>query len=494
MPYWFSPNVAIYCSTTIPECRLASWGQQSKVTTWTERIIYYDRYRDCGDGILERTHLIHNAELESENTVVVFANMPWAGTRYTTLKDFEFSQNPVTWDYNEYNLQGGIEDPMLIYSLDEAYGITRYFPTTWTLGYTVFAQDLPFYEYPSTPSFSFPGRAPQTADQPLLIASYGPDNNAWLCRGPLAGFQNPSNGNFMCRFADTGISMTTGCNQCYLRFTNSNGQSFSLWHVRYWLFWNSRNQVYLMYFNSDESLSTILSVITDGTTITVSWDEVGKRPEDNLAQSFVHGVSQQMTENQYQASAIRFGHINSVQRDFALFAYMSYPDLAYGDTFRARQYYITDRYVGLSSRSQALVSDTIEEVIPSGQLEMSTIKLHYYINNNNGQQSTTFGATADDRPCNNVDSTNTIIACTGSSTPQIGKRAFLQIQCGASTYVGTDFYHFSNHPSTPYRVMNCKVDGISSSTRPTVKLLGYFSEAECGTILQDKTFDATFCR
>ena len=43
MPFWFSPNVAIYCSTTVPECRMASWGQQSLPRSWTERVIFYDR-------------------------------------------------------------------------------------------------------------------------------------------------------------------------------------------------------------------------------------------------------------------------------------------------------------------------------------------------------------------------------------------------------------------------------------------------------------------
>ena len=315
MPFWFSPNVAIYCSSSIPECRLASWGQQSKSRPWTERIIYYDRYRDCGDGILERTHLIHNAELESTNTILSFVNMPWGGTRYTTLRDFKFSQNPETWNYDQYNLTGGMEDPMLVYGLDTSYGVTRYFPTTWTLGYTIFAEDLPFVEYPSSPPFSFPGRLSITDDQPTLLVSYGPDNSFWICQGPLTGFSNPDDNNYRCRISDLGISMTTGCKQCYLRFTNSIGDSFSVYNVRYWLFWNDRHQIYFLYFNSYESLSTINSVMIDGTTITVSWDETSKSPDDNLALSFVHGTSQQMTENnQYDSSKIRFGYSNTVER------------------------------------------------------------------------------------------------------------------------------------------------------------------------------------
>ena len=316
-----------------------------------------------------------------------------------------------------------------------------------------------------------------------------------ILKGPLTGFSNPDNGNYRCRLADLGIQMTSGCKQCYLTLTNSIGQSFAVFNVRYWLFWNERHKVYFMYFNSNESLSAINSVMTDGTTIVVTWNESTKRAEDNLALSFVHGKSEQMTENnEYSASKIRFGYANTVERDFAVFEYMSYPNLAFGESFRARQYYITDQYEGLSNRSKALVSDTIEEVIPSGQLEMSNINLHYYINDNNGHQSTTFGITIDDDPCNNINTANTIIACTGSSTPQIGKNAFLQIECGTSHYVGNDWYHFSNYPTSPYRVMNCKVDGVTTSNRPTVKLLGYFSETECGMILQDKAFDPMFCR
>merc|ERR1711983_391328 len=117
--------------------------------------------------------------------------------------------------------------------------------------------------------------------------------------------------------------------------------------------------------------------MTIGTKITVTWDETSKRPEDNLALSFVHGTSKQMIENYYTRSKIRFGYSNDVDRDYGVFEYISYPNLSYGDTFRARQYYVTDQYSGLSSRSETLALDTIEEVIKSGQLESSQIHLHY---------------------------------------------------------------------------------------------------------------------
>ena len=238
-----------------------------------------------------------------------------------------------------------------------------------------------------------------------------------------------------------------------------------------------------MYFNSHETITRIREVMTLGTTITVSWDERGMSAEDNVGLSFVHGRSEGMVENNYGPSRIRYGHSNNVQRDFAVFEYISYPNLVFGDSFRARQYYVTDQFAGLSDRSAALASETIEEVIPSTEFDSSAIHLHYLLGSN------TFGSTIDDSPCNNAQATT--IACTGSSTPQPNKSAFLQITCGTSTYVGTDFYHFSNYPTVPYRVMNCTIDGVTTSNRPSVKLLGYFSDTDCGSVLQDKTYDAS---
>ena len=430
----------------------------------------------------ERTHIIHSAEKEDTDTVLTFTNMPWGGTRYTTLKDFEISQNPDSWDYNQYNLVGGIEDPMLIFGQDQSYGLDRRIPTPWTNGYTIFAQDLPFV---TTPTFAFPGRLPAET-QLTLIADYGSVNSNWMCQGPLGGFTFPNENNYRCRMRDLG-HMTKGCFQCHLRFTNDNGESFAVYNVRNWFLSTPSLGCSLVYFNSEESITRMREVMSNGSSITVSWDERGRSPEDNLALSFVHGRSENMMNDGYNPSRIRYGHANNVERDYAVFEYVSYPNLHFGDSYRARQYYITDQYTGLGNRSAELASDTIEEVITAGEFGSSEIHLHYI----DDGQSVTFGSTIDEYPCENAQATT--IACTGSSTPQLGKSAFLQIDCDTSTYVGTDFYYFSNFPATPYRVMNCKIDGVTTSTRPRVKLLGYFSDTDCGNILQDKIYDASFC-
>ena len=322
----------------------------------------------------------------------------------------------------------------------------------------------------------------------MLTVDLGTGSNKnWICQGPMNGYDP---GTYRCRFksyGDTGTHYSQGCHQCDLRITNpSNGKSFGVFNIRHWKFWEGGLGVHLMYLQTLESKSNIDNVCTLGSNITVAWDEVGKSPEENLALSFVHGTSQQMIDDNRTPSRMRFGHSNNVQRYFAVLEYISFPNLRYGDSFRARQYYVTDGYAGLGERSEALADDTIEEVITSGELELSQIQLHYAISN-----SASFGASMDGLPCNNAETTT--VACAGSTTPQLNKGAFLQITCGSTSYVGTDFYHFSNYPNTPHRPYTCKVNGVNTSDRPTVKLLGYFGENDCGNVLQDKVYDANFC-
>ena len=65
---------------------MASFGQQSCRRVWKERIIYYDRYHDRTDSILERTVIMCNAKKEDTDML-----MPLSGTRYSTFRDFIIS-------------------------------------------------------------------------------------------------------------------------------------------------------------------------------------------------------------------------------------------------------------------------------------------------------------------------------------------------------------------------------------------------------------------
>ena len=89
---FFSPNIAKYCSNK--ECMFGSWGQQAHVPTFHQSdLLYFNGYRDCGDGIIEFTSVFHNANSDLENgDFVNYLNAPWGGVRYTTLRDMYISQ------------------------------------------------------------------------------------------------------------------------------------------------------------------------------------------------------------------------------------------------------------------------------------------------------------------------------------------------------------------------------------------------------------------
>ena len=77
---------------------------------------------------------------------------------------------------------------------------------SWTKGYSIFAQDLPFT---TRQPFEFPGLSDPWTYQPTLTVSYG-NNNHWLCQEFSTGFANPDDGNCRCRFIASG-AMATGC-------------------------------------------------------------------------------------------------------------------------------------------------------------------------------------------------------------------------------------------------------------------------------------------
>ena len=100
---------------------------------------------------------------------------------------------------------------MLIFGLD--YRVDCVVPTPWTDSYAIFAQDLPFT---STLNFTFLGRLPANTNQLTLLIDYGTADTSWIFQCPMAGYFYPSPGNYRCKFANLGITIDQGCNQCYL--------------------------------------------------------------------------------------------------------------------------------------------------------------------------------------------------------------------------------------------------------------------------------------
>jgi hypothetical protein len=56
---FYSPSVAAHCSKATRTCAFANWGQHAHVATeFTSPMIYFTRYQDCGDGVVEVTWMM----------------------------------------------------------------------------------------------------------------------------------------------------------------------------------------------------------------------------------------------------------------------------------------------------------------------------------------------------------------------------------------------------------------------------------------------------
>ena len=87
---FFSPTLASHCSTN-GSCAFAAWGQHAHVpTNFTSRMIYYTRFRDCGNGVLETMYMMHHFGVSGEQggDTWEYFNMPWGGVRPSVFKSF----------------------------------------------------------------------------------------------------------------------------------------------------------------------------------------------------------------------------------------------------------------------------------------------------------------------------------------------------------------------------------------------------------------------
>jgi len=74
---FFSPNLGKYCEGTT--CTFVSWGQQAHVpTSFSSNILYYTRYKDCGNGVLETTYSFQNFGPASDSSAFVGLHLSYS--------------------------------------------------------------------------------------------------------------------------------------------------------------------------------------------------------------------------------------------------------------------------------------------------------------------------------------------------------------------------------------------------------------------------------
>ena len=265
---FYSPSIAKHCEGDT--CYFVSWGQHAHVPTpFESRLLYYTRYRDCGDGVLEVTYAMHHDPTASET--VDYLNVPWGGVRTTQLRDFLVSQKgggPAKETVMHH--WGSTQSDSMIKNLD-------------TLGgYTTFAEDLP---NPKPAAFNLPTGI---AIRPRNVCRESTFHTAaWKMYTVKCGIY-------------TTRGDTLGCRDCALLFTNTKtGKSARVKGVLHWAASGGGN----MFIWPVGSAAEFSSAVGTGETLVVTrYYDPGKHAKDNLALSFVHG-----TDKEYHIGANKEG-------------------------------------------------------------------------------------------------------------------------------------------------------------------------------------------
>ena len=405
--------------------------------------MYLNRYVNCGNGVFEYTTLRHNNV--GSGVQFGYMNVPWGGTRSSVLKDIVLT-----------NKNG--QQQNVVYPLD-GWGDGKSKPLKDTMGYTIFAEDLP---KGAGPDHDKPYPLPNGLD--LTIS--GRCRCEGSCNKPTQRFSCP----LVNQPKNIGWNPNRGTPGLIVRLEGSNSGKSIVAGVRHWA---GNGRIYF-YWSEGLTLSKVRAALTPGkvNVFYYSPPASGKAEEDNLALAHVHGG--QNGAGGYPR--VRYG---AAGRDYNVYTINDVPTIRAGSTYYYRQYFMMDAYTEMRSKGAQWAPEAIKATKGVGTIAGRVVKLYK-------SDSGTFGYAVGDDTCRVTEAT---LACEGKTTPQSNSKALFQIRCGDSYVVTDDLYHFSP-AGPPYRSYVC--DGMGDK-RPEWTLLGYFPVGSCGAIQSDHQFASDYC-
>jgi len=129
---FYTPSLGKYCNDAEGECGFAAWPQHGPVPVyWESTALNFNRYVDCGDGIIEHTTVTHN-NMGSDKTLSRL-DAPFGSVRFSTLRDVVISDknSEILIEPHDLGRFAGGPIPATKVAVSE------------TLGYAIFAEDLP---------------------------------------------------------------------------------------------------------------------------------------------------------------------------------------------------------------------------------------------------------------------------------------------------------------------------------------------------------------
>jgi len=481
-PPFYSPKVAFECSDN--QCTTVNWGQSSLGVIESQAefnaksqlrsdVMFYTRYSNCGNGIIEVDQFIHNFGSSTKT----FFNTPWTGVRTSTLKSMMVANTNYVLK-NQWPLRDWGHAPEYIKNVRD------------TGGFTTFAQSI--------------STGTSKLRHPAICKRY--NNNAFIdCTARTSirymySFKVQPNG---CQAETRRNDRTTppGASRRAIRISNlgstnsghrnkgshppdgllmrntNTGYEMHILSVSHFSYYNQGvEKTYIMVSNSISN-SQINANFPAGHGVEFYYaPPTGKSVEDNLSLTFVHGRHPEQRWN----TRMRAGMPGNKRRDGTIWTTNFMNSVTAGGTYFNRKFLITGQYKDVNTQAMPLVRKTIEDVDSIGDYANVGESISLYYGNEE------FGATVGTEMCGEK-----LLSCTGSSAPKSGMKPLFYITCGDQRVVTHDPY-FLNKYGSSLRPWACG-GSTDLATRPDYKMLGYFpTNGDCGDV-SDLSYSETFC-
>lgn len=447
---FYSPNTAMHCEDRT--CGFASWGQNAHVPTpFYNSMIYYTRYKDCGDGVMETTYAMHNAGAKDEAYTFSYFNVPWAGVRTSALQDMMLPPS-----------NGGdaeVVEPLNNWGGDGLKNLNAHG------GYTTFAENV----FRASTEFDVPcgdgtGAVVACTDDDSterMVLQIKSDNNAAESAGHTSAWGVYTVKVNIVETVDLG---TNGCQSCPMTFTNTRTNGTVI--VKGVLHW--ANSGTRMFFWPEGTAADFNNVFAAGDFIAVSYYDSGRRIEDNRAFSWVYGKDKESTEGTdwwTRNARIRYGLGGTMDaRDYTVWTINVFPRIVTGETYYYRHYTISDDLTNMNDHARDWLDEPMQTYSRLGDIAGRDV---YLFTKNNR----TYGAGMMNDSCAQI-------MCSGKTTPQVDMLPYFYVVCGDNVYTGPDMYAFTPDTANFTRDSGIKrpwlCDGLADTVRPTWTLLGYF--------------------
>jgi len=521
---FFSPNVAKYCKGNT--CTFASWGQQAHLPTeFASKLLYVNRYRNCGDGIVEITQTFQNFA-RSDSVIdrpgydesLIYFNVPWGGVRTSHLPDVvepdvagNLKIDPSDGDVRTPIYGWGQIGPRSLLNIQSTGGYTTFASGVWPNTSAVFL-DLPCLKPDA-------GMVDSCTDFQIANQNYTrmqlqvPDDGTKCKRH---GGSSPESLLLACQFRPTGFGRNSGGGKMGpYQFVNPEieGAKLIFRDIRHWSWGVNDHYTFFSTFYNDtdaglqQAREDISAAFPPGSAIEASTYPLpmpdNYNPEILPSLTILYG-----TGEEYKAGGTvfgggrrRLGSGGGMPRDYTVFTINHHMTrLRPGQTYLARQYMISDELGNVNEVTNALVDETYMAQIDDVDYNGRSVQLYSSADNDDLQifgaaASTTVGGTT-----TSCDQGAT--ACTGRTTPGLNLSPFFYISgCGNRTYFGPDLYYYMpgrNHSQDivdhngTIRAYAC--EGQPPYVRPSFRLIGYFNPSdESCTSLQRYQYSPSYC-